>query len=313
MREVWLRRVVLEFKGNLDHTVHSRWFIDTKYQDVKIDFEVNLTADYPWPQGTISIYGLSPESRSFFATTAKAVVLRTGWQDEDVKPESVPSLFEGKVEFAAVRQEGVDKVLEMSLGGLEALNASFGKSYEGEQAMTIVIGDIMREASGITHSLPEWMKSYKVEKDWKHEGTVREALTRICEMVNAYWFVNYPLKTVVFGKRASDFISGGVVGLEREEDPSPETSVRVTADTGLLGVPEPTDKGADFRILLNTRSTMANRYFVESPFWNSGNQQILRAAALRHVGDTRGSIYYTEVEGEYARLLTGEDRILVGG
>jgi hypothetical protein len=90
-------------------------------------------------------------------------------------------------------------------------------------------------------------------------------------------------------------IQDGAVQLLNPGEVAPGQVVSLSPDSGLVGSPEPGDKGVvRFRALLQPRIKPGSRFEVKSELVNG----YFRAEKVKHQGDTHGAEFYTLIEAK---------------
>lgn len=94
----------------------------------------------------------------------------------------------------------------------------------------------------------------------------------------------------------------------RDPQTPKSTGNTISKDTGLIGTPRIVSEGIQVRALLRPHMVLFERFFVESAtttgsLTNSpGYSPDYFARSIRHVGDSHGEDWYTEIDGVYTRL-----------
>ena len=111
------------------------------------------------------------------------------------------------------------------------------------------------------------------------------------------------------GNAADYYIEDGNLHVTRLQDISNNEALVVTPDTGLIGMPQQTQFGVAFKLLLNPAIHLGTLVKLKNSEVNEaqvspGQQQaplddewIYRVTALTHSGDTRGTTWYTSCQG----------------
>lgn len=111
------------------------------------------------------------------------------------------------------------------------------------------------------------------------------------------------------GNAADYYVEDGNLHVTRLQDISNDEALVVTPDTGLIGMPQQTQFGVAFKLLLNPAIHLGTLVKLKNSEVNEaqvspGQQQaplddewIYRVTALTHSGDTRGTTWYTSCQG----------------
>lgn len=111
------------------------------------------------------------------------------------------------------------------------------------------------------------------------------------------------------GNAADYYVEDGNLHVTRLQDISNDEALVVTPDTGLIGMPQQTQFGVAFKLLLNPAIHLGTLVKLKNSEVNEaqvspGRQQaplddewIYRVTALTHSGDTRGTTWYTSCQG----------------
>jgi hypothetical protein len=117
------------------------------------------------------------------------------------------------------------------------------------------------------------------------------------------------LRDVAKDQRAGFYVENGKVYIERATDIAEGSALVLTPKTGLIGTPEQTQEGVGFRTLLDPRIKLKTMIKLDQSYIRQLQQQIgqypvildqdgqYQAYRVRHIGDSRGNDWYTEVDG----------------
>ena len=246
-----------------------------KIEGLRIAFEIEKTSTSEANKGTIRIYNLAEQTRDWLQAKDQAIVLEAGYL------ELVQRLFAGVIDRLEHKREGVNMVTEIECkdGGLDLRDPEFHRSYPAGSSKTAIIRDIIAAmphtdqgaliAAGISGTTPGKLSL---------SGGCKRVLDRLARSWDFEWSIQ----------------DGALQVLEEGEALTPSAlAIVLTPDTGLLGVPTKTDRGAKFSSLLLPSIKPGTYVSIESEFLTGS----YKADSMRHVGDTHGNDWNTETEG----------------
>ena len=281
-----------------------------RISDLRIRFQIRHEATPTPATGEISIYNMSPDNERRVRARGVRVQLLAGYDDLQ------GIIADGDIRHINREREGLDRITKIAFGGqvMKRAEAVFDKTYEG----AVAVRDIVAEAvtawnldTGPLDAIPDVTVTDYTSGIVK----VSTALTRLLDPLGVDWFING--RTIQFRLR----------GASGDDRPDP---IRISTDTGMIGTPTTLDVsdieqsaearqarlqrlrlpdgtplvtepdmrefgGVRVRTLLDPRLGLDDEITVESEVLESDGPYIVVAAD--HSGDTRGTEWYSELEG----------------
>lgn len=256
-------------------------------EDLRVEFDVEQTFNKQPNVANVKIYNMSPEQRSLFQDREVTVKLYAGYVN------TVDLVFSGDLKKSKSYKDGPDWVTELQCrGGGKEYGTRTVRHYRPRTRKAKVIKNLFKEM-GL--EIPK-------EVDVLLEGITRVYKNGKVVGGQAQW----QAEKLLLEEGMTWQIRGNRVLVTRHGAPI-NNSVLTTLNrrTGMLGIPEitsPEKKKARRRVLV--KSLLQPNIFpgslikVESEFVN----EVILVLKAVHVGDTRSSEWFTEVEGS---IFTG--------
>lgn len=229
---------------------------------------------------TVTIYNLSKDSRSKVQDQDLEVTLDAGYVDNR------HLIFAGQLDYSSHVKQGTDWVTTMQSGDGSKVyqTARINESIKGPASLSAVvqkaanalginIGNALTKISkgSLRGNLSEWVNGVVLQ------GKAEKQLDKILRSAGYSWS-----------------IQDGQLQLLGPEETLEEQAAVLRPGTGLIGSPEPGDKGViRARSLLQPRLLPGRKVKIESATVN-GFFKILKT---NFVGDTRGQDWYSDIEG----------------
>lgn len=280
-------------------------------KDLRFSFAIEKNSSPTPNTNTLRIWNLNDTTRSLIETPNNAVIVKAGYT-EDIGPVTV---FVGIVTRSTTIREGADWIteLEMADGVIAYRDSKVSISFPaGTKATTVITGIASRFGLPVK-SLPADAPTKTYPQGFSFVGRIREAMDKACRFAGMEWSIQ-DQEVQVINK-------GGV---------STKVAIVLTPDTGMIGSPEPEAKtmsekaAADRGITTNTAGVVKKAsqtdsgevkerlevrgYKVRSllqPTIQPGgyvkinsrniNNQFFRVEDVKHVGDTGGGEWITEL------------------
>lgn len=245
--------------------------------NLRCKFEITKTFT-PTPNAAkLTVYNLNPDTANQIKKEFTRVIVQAGYQD------NYGLIFDGNVRQAKAGREGdTDTFLVLDCGdGDKALNSAVvnkslkagatpgalvGAASEPLLAQGVKLGT--NQAASMGAPLPRGKVVY---------GAAKDVLRQIAAANGAQWSIQ----------------DGALVFIGANSQPV-GTAVLLSPQTGLVGVPEETDKGVSMKCLLNPNLRIYGPVVLSGTAL-AGNY---KALSLKYSGDTRGNEFYADIVGK---------------
>jgi hypothetical protein len=261
-----------------------------------VSFDVSRSLGGHPNKASIQVLNLSKTSRAKLTLPGKiSVSLAAGYVND-----AVTQLFQGDVRYSNLTNEGVDWITKFETGdGSKAaktarVNKSFRKPKPRDllrelgrvlQANGIKRGNLDAKISegGIVAGLNEYLGGVVLS------GMAVDVMTRVCTDLGYEWS-----------------IQDEQIQILRPNETNTDNILRISPSSGLIGSPQLGKKGLiTFRMLLDGRARPGGPIQLESENL-SGD---LRVEKIRHIGDTWGKDWYSDVEAKETKKITRTIRL----
>ena len=244
--------------------------------NLRIVFEAEKTSTSEANKATVKIYNLSKASRSRIRKKEQAIILNAGYTD--IHSVAVSGVIH-RIEHS---RDGVDIVSMMEIrdGGLGLDAGEFRRSYPAGTQKSTIIGDILATMPDISRGpMVATGISGATTSNLHFSGASRAALDKLARAWRFEWSVQ----------------DGSAQFLDRSKAVTPDMlAVYLSPDTGLIGCPTRTDKGAKFESLLMPHIRPGVLIDLQSEFVTS----VMKALTVKLTGDTHGADWKNEIEAK---------------
>jgi len=274
--------------------------------DLRIVFAVDKHDGQELNRAIIRIYNLNATARSQLAKPFPLgyalvepvirVFLNAGYQGDAVQ------MIAGELLSATNQKDGPDWITELEVwSGINAATKNTANISIGQRTNAKVIADRLLNALGI---------------DIQYTTEAEAALGK--QQVTDYTAFGLAFReTAAFLRRyglAFTIEEDGQGLVYVDDQPRNPEATKTQAntfspDSGLVGAPAITRTGIEFRALLRPQIKLLERVFVDSQTISgtlrgdvSADYHVIN---VRHIGDTRGDDWYTEIEGAYSNIIEG--------
>ena len=288
--------------------------------DLHCTFEVHKRRSQGASYAVLRIYNLANDTEQLIINDGDRVIIEAGYEGtlgadqfngyvqntSFMGGSSAPDvqtagqygvIFDGQVVYPSrYKETNTDYVLTLScIDGNQPLNfnyiqKSMNKGMNQRQIFDAVCNDgtVPVPAAHVTDGLSE------------------QALPRGKVFFGRTW--DY-VEDICRGNNALYFMDGGQVNLYKLTDVADDEALVIDPYTGLIGVPQQTTNGLNFRVLLNpsiklmTKIKIARSEIKEATLMPGQKQLplddewIYQAIEVTHRGDTRGNDWYTDIVG----------------
>lgn len=281
MAELFRREVSLNVGGTL---IRTRFGRDKEAAPIlKLAFKVVRSLKKEPNAAEISVYNLTKANRVAFQEEDIETELEAGYID------NVSQIFKGKLDFAENKLAGRDWVttLQTSDSGKSFRSARINTSIKGPAN----IGDVL-QAAGSALGINVGNLAEKVR-----EGSIRGALSEFTNGIVLSGKAEQVFDKVVKSMGYSWSIQDGQLQILAPTEVVREDAVLLRPGTGMIGTPEPGEKGfVKARSLLQPDLVPGRKFKIESV--NDDVNGFFRAEKCTFVGDTWGNDWYVDVEGK---------------
>jgi len=274
----WLRRVEVTVSGKAG-TLTVR--------DLKIDFSVSKGIGSKQNTATIAVWNLTKSHRKQLGEEFDKVELKVGYKDGPLS-----TIFKGNIRDVTHTKETADVKSEMECGdGDEAFSkGAVSKTFPAGTKPKAVVEYLAGEMPGATKGemkglddLPAYRRPITLY------GWSWAQMDKIGREHGFYWS-----------------IQNGQIEAVKNDQHLQGTTV-VSSETGMLGIPEITDKGVKIKALLNPNIAPGRLIDVRSDFLDekSGRDKrksdegggLFRVSDVTFSGTNQGEDFYVEAEG----------------
>ncbi len=280
---MWSRPVSERFRRAFALTLGT----ETKIEDLRVSFRVVRTLRKEPNTADISIWNLSEKTRSALQNRGMTILLEAGYQDD------LKSLYLGDLSKVSHRHEGPDWISTIQSGDGLNLDAtrilkSFGKGTAVKDALKGILTEL--GAAG--------EQALAAVRRGDLEGAEEQLINGIAlagpspEMI----------QKLAAGAGLEFSIQDGQVQLLDKGKATTDEAVVLATTTGLIGSPQPGEKGiVRARSLLNGAIRPAGRVVIDSSLIDG----IFRVEKVEHSGDNFGGDWYTDIEAKPLDTASG--------
>jgi hypothetical protein len=270
--------------------------------NLRLTFEISKNDSKNPNRSRIAIYNLKPENRSALERPGTRCVLKVGYHEEGGPLEA----FQGDVVLAYSRYVGpdVETVLELGEGSKVLRDTHVSLSYPKGVTSGRVLKDLAGKL-GVPLTMPDDVPERRWENGLSFHGPARVALDKVAHGAELAWS-----------------IQNGAVQIVRAGGSTNRTVVELAADSGLVGAPErerkdaqEADETVDVGEGKKKRRKRVQSATVEQDGWRVRSlilpsvvpfdrvklssrtaSGVFVVSELRHIGDTHGSEWITELK-----------------
>lgn len=267
--------------------------------ELRCEFNVVKTAFLEINESTLTIYNLSPNTENKLIKAGQRIIIEAGYTGSQYGV-----IFAGKVvQPIRSKENAVDyKLTLVSMD--EEVYASYGLvgvSLVAQQSARDAVNAVLTKATYKQQAGELTNFNIKYPRGKVMFGSPQQFLKDIARSENATYFSNDGKVNII---SATDVPKGQILSFG--------------PDSGLIGTPTQTEYGISLKVLMNPRIEINSLFHVDNkkiegykyqqgnPVRGLDQEGIYRAVRIRHVGDTRGEDWYTEIDAiSQAGLLPG--------
>lgn len=256
-------------------------------RDLKIEFSVSKSIGSKQNTATISIWNLTKSHRRQLGEEFDKIELKAGYAEGGVS-----TIFKGSIRDVTHTKESADIKSEMDCGdgdegiGKGAVSKTFPAGTKPKAIIEHIVGEMPDTTKGEMKGIDE-LPAYK--RPVSIYGWGFRELDKLGREHGFYWSIqNGEFQAV-------------------KNDKTLQGTTLVSKETGMVGIPEVTDKGCKVKALLNPNIAPGRMIDVRSDFLDeaSGKDKrksddgggIFRVADVTFSGTNRGEEFYVEAEG----------------
>ena len=286
----------IDGKRYLRNAVLNVWTAQSSFgiDGLRIKFEIEKDISRYANTAFISVYNLSQKTRGMISNEFQRVALSAGYGDKADK------VFDGKITNIFHRREGADFITEIyAQDGIDSSSRSVVNIADsGVRTLTESVRKIagyFTDADGLPPTIGEISleNGNTMVGGIHYSGYVSDLLDEFAKSYQFDWF----------------FLDGKFVAVSDGMTLQKSTTSILSSENGLIGVPEVTELGIKARCLMTPsiypksqvriRSAsktvqFGNRFFDNIPA--SLGEGTFDVRTITHIGDTRGSDWYSEFE-----------------
>lgn len=214
-------------------------------EDTRVSFTVERQWDETQTTGAVEIYNLSRDRESLIYERGGALEIVAGYE------LSAGVIFEGRVQRVTRERRKRARVTRISIGDLvrapDRLGGVTSRSYRGPVLARSVVVDLANDVglpAGPLDAIPE----HATVTDYAWHGVSVEGLTSLLRGYGCVWYED-----------------DGLLRFRKAGVPQPDAvTVRVSAETGMIGSPTQTDEGAEVKTFLRSDLRLGGRVDLRS-------------------------------------------------
>ena len=250
MRRYFLRQVVGQVFGAGSKRIEG----------FRIKFSCEKSNESNPNKAQVEIYNLSESTRSMMELKGAKFQLQAGYDG------NLESFFFGDITKVVHKIDGLDVIstLEVRDGDNKHRNAFINKGYPPNTTVAQVFQDLTQSFKPLGVVMVGVPKG-KFGNGYTASGLSREVMNTLCKQHDLEWSFQHEVLQIVPKK-------GFLLNLP----------VVVSPATGLIGSPEKTEKGIQFKTLLNSKLVPGTRIKLESRLING----IYKIRKVSHEGDS---------------------------
>lgn len=288
-----------KFRIYVADSENNAWDVSLLRCTFSIEKVALSTANY----AEITIYNLTNDTETAIVKSGVRVIVEAGYggftdaaEGEQATPKQYGKIFDGEIiQALRSREDNVNYLLTLvCLDGDSFLNNNILKS-------TLSAGVNQRQI--VEHVTSQATKTTEVARVSPELSTQKLPRGKV--------FFGRPrdyLNDIARDNGANFWVDDGQVYIAKPTDVPINEAIVLTPKTGLIGTPQQTQEGVSLKCLLNPAVRLMsmikidNSYIREAKFRigqipsmldQDGQYQVYK---LRHVGDTRGDEWYTEID-----------------
>lgn len=259
----------------------------TRIEDLRVSFRVVRNVRKEPNTADISIWNLSETTRSSLQDRGLTLLLEAGYQDD------LKSLYLGDISKASHRHEGPDWISSIQSGDGLTLSASrylrsFSQGTAVKEALRGILTSLGAAAEQALAALTR--------------GDLAGAEEQLINGIALAGPTPEEIQKLAASAGLEFSIQDGQIQLLDKGKATADEAVFLSPTTGLIGSPQPGEKGiVRARALLNGAIRPAGRVVIDSSLING----VFRVEKVEHSGDNFGGDWYSDIEAKPLDTASG--------
>lgn len=252
-----------------------------KISGLRITFKIDKTVLSDPNKATIQIYNLNKKSRTKFEEKLARVILKVGYGEDE---KDLTQLFIGDIRRVAHVKQGPDWITEVEAGDgeIDFTGAQTNKSYVAGTPLKDVFNGVVSEFKDVKNNFTNALKfTGTLAQTFMATGSVSNVLDKITSRIDKEWS-----------------IQDGELQVLDVGQPTFDSAVLISPETGLVGSPAKTLIGFQVVSLLNTQLKPARPVSI----FSRDAQGLFRVQSVQHQGDTFQGQWLTICELEVPQV-----------
>lgn len=282
MSRLFLRRVTFTALGAGGITFNAKGDVG---HPLKIAFDVQKDLTGEQNTGTIKLFNLSPSSRNALGKELTDVTLEAGYEPPE-GGSTVGTIFFGQILDYYTKREGANLVttLEVAEGDKAFRKSTISKTMPKGTEIPAVVEEIYKgfQAYGIERG--EWVFPEDLpalQYPYSMCGSAPREMDRLGQNYAFYWSIQSGILEII---PSDGFLN---------------SSVKLTAETGLVDIPSVKDNGVDFVAMLNTEIAPNRQVEIGSNTTELNSEGgHYRVSSARYHGDNYSGEFLVDGVGE---------------
>lgn len=245
----------------------------------RVEFETKLNKSSSPNKTKIIIYNLTESFKKIIEEKDLSVNLFVGYGDV-LEQDITKLIFSGNVLKPKTKKEGADFLTILECGDAQnaLVDTNLDKSYKSGTRLKDIIKDLLKELNiDFNENILNKLSNRKFNNGYTAEGNVKSNLDTLLKN-EGYYFT----------------VQNGQVIITKDEEIDENLAVVFNKETGLLDIPIKTDKGLEFKALINQIVKAGDTVKVQSEFLEIDS--FYKVSNVTYKGDTRGNDWYIQVE-----------------
>jgi len=248
------------------------------FDGLRISFDIEKNSGSEANTSKIKVFNLTPNSRAFSEKEGLKIVLSVGYSGLSREVELVRRIFTGDVKKVKNMKNGpnFETIFECGDGETTITDSKINKSFATGTTVRTAI-DALAATLKVVRSEITGVSTKRFLGPLTISGSVKEQLDVLTRSDGLEWSI-----------QDDELI------ISRPDELKPDQAFLVSRLTGLLDIPIRTEKGIEFKFLIDPRIRPTTTVKIESQDVND----FFRVKACKFKGDTRGQDWFVTVEAD---------------